>query len=52
MESGKLTALVFGGTGAIGHLLVKELVHDKRWGKIICVGRNALPEWTGMGDKL
>ena len=51
MESNKLTALVFGGTGAIGQLLVKELSTSTRWGKVICVGRKGLPEW-GSHNKI
>ena len=52
MENRKLSALIYGATGAIGQLLVRELSKSDRWEKIVVVGRSALPEWEGLGNKL
>lgn len=52
MENRKLNALIYGATGAIGQLLVKELIKSDRWGRVVVVGRSVLPEWEGLGNKL
>lgn len=39
----KLTAVVFGGTGAIGEELVKQLVVNPQFKKVVTLGRREVP---------
>lgn len=52
MEPRKLNALIFGATGAVGRELVKHLANNNRWGEIVCVVRQELPEWEPIKNRL
>ncbi len=45
-------AIVFGGTGATGSVIVDKLLESDKWSEVLVVGRRELPEWVDKGSKL
>jgi len=44
----KHTAIVLGGSGSVGQALIRELLHDDRFGTIITLTRRSLPSFDAM----
>eukprot|EP01065_Artemidia_motanka_P021330 TRINITY_DN254_c0_g1_i10.p1 TRINITY_DN254_c0_g1~~TRINITY_DN254_c0_g1_i10.p1 ORF type:complete len:269 (+),score=83.66 TRINITY_DN254_c0_g1_i10:66-872(+) len=41
------SAAVLGASGNVGAMIVKELLGNGRWGKVVLIGRRKLPEYDG-----
>jgi uncharacterized protein YbjT (DUF2867 family) len=48
MTSTRRTAIVLGGSGAVGTALVRALLHDEGFGTVITLSRRSLPELVTM----